>query len=111
LRLTTVGHRSGRERSVIIGYLDDGDDLVALAMNGWDEGDPAWWRNLQAHPDATVELARHGTRQVRARAAQGEERDRLWRLWHRVEPDLDGHASRRSTPTPVVVLEPVAEQT
>lgn len=94
LRLTTLGHRSGRERSVIIGYLDDGDDLVALAMNGWDEADPAWWRNLQAHPEATVELARHETRRVRARAAQGEERDRLWRLgtassrtWTATRPD------------------------
>ena len=38
LRLTTIGRRSGQERSVIIGYLEDGPNLIALAMNGWDEG-------------------------------------------------------------------------
>jgi hypothetical protein len=42
LRLTTVGRRSGQDRSVIVGYLEDGPNLVLLAMNGWDEGHPAW---------------------------------------------------------------------
>ena len=40
LRLTAVGRKSGHERSVIIGYLEDGPNLVAIAMNGWDEGHP-----------------------------------------------------------------------
>jgi F420H(2)-dependent quinone reductase len=44
LRLTTVGRKSGQERSVIIGYVEDDPNLVALAMNGWDEGHPSWWR-------------------------------------------------------------------
>ncbi len=56
LRLTTIGRKSGQERSVIIGYLEDGPHLVAIAMNGWDEGHPAWWRNLEAHPDAVIRL-------------------------------------------------------
>ena len=56
LRLTTIGRKSGQERSVIIGYLEDGPNLVAIAMNGWDEGHPAWWRNLEAHPDAVIRL-------------------------------------------------------
>ncbi|MGY1601707.1 nitroreductase/quinone reductase family protein [Geodermatophilus sp. SYSU D00815] len=106
LRLTTVGRRSGQERSVILGYLEDGADLVLLAMNGWQEGSPAWWLNLQAHPDAVVRLAHQQPRPVRARAATGEERDRLWQRWRAVDPDLDGYAGRRSTETPVVVLEP-----
>ena len=46
-------------------------------MNGWGEGEPAWWLNLQAAPDTTVDLA-DGPRAVRARAAAGEERERLW---------------------------------
>ena len=49
---------SGHERNVIIGYVQDGPDLVALAMNGWDEGHPSWWLNLQAHPEAVVRLGR-----------------------------------------------------
>lgn len=106
LRLTTVGRRSGRERDVIVGYIEDGRDLVTIAMNGWDEGHPAWWLNLVAHPDAVVRLADEEPRPVRARAAGGEERDRLWRLWTAIDPRLDVFAARRATETPVIVLEP-----
>lgn len=106
LRLTTTGRRSGRERSVIVGYVEEGPDLVVLAMNGWDEGHPAWWLNLEEHPDAVVRLARQRPRPVRARAATGEERERLWQRWTEVEPDIDADAGRRATVTPVVVLEP-----
>jgi deazaflavin-dependent oxidoreductase (nitroreductase family) len=106
MRLTTVGRKSGQERSVILGYLEDGPNLVTMAMNGWQEGDPAWWLNLQAQPDAVVRLQDEQPRPVRARVATGEERDRLWQLWRAVNPDLDGYAARRSTETPVVVLEP-----
>ncbi len=108
LRLTTLGRRSGQERSVIIGYLEDGPNLVVLAMNGWDERQPAWWLNLEAHPDAVVRKAGQQARPVRARPAAGEERDRLWRLWAEVEPKLDSYAGLRSTETAVIVLEPRA---
>lgn len=106
LRLTTVGRRSGQERSAIVGYLEDGPDLVTIAMNGWGEGHPAWWLNLEAHPDAVVRLAGRRQRPVRARAASGPERDRLWRRWVALDPQLDAYAGLRSTDTPVVVLEP-----
>jgi F420H(2)-dependent quinone reductase len=58
MRLQTTGRRSGIERAAILGYVEDGADLVTMAMNGWADPDPAWWLNLQANPDATVE-ARH----------------------------------------------------
>lgn len=106
LRLTTIGRRSGQERSVILGYLEDGPDLVTLAMNGWDEGHPAWWLNLEARPDGVVRLAGQHPRPVRARAAMGAERDRLWQRWAAVDHDLDAFARRRAIETPVVVLEP-----
>ncbi len=106
LHLTTIGRKSGQERSVIVGYLEDGPNLVALAMNGWDEGHPAWWLNLEAHPDAIVRLARDHPRPVRARRSAGEERDRLWQRWVEVDPRLAAYAAGRSTETPVVVLEP-----
>jgi deazaflavin-dependent oxidoreductase (nitroreductase family) len=105
LRLTTIGRRSGRERGVILGYLEDGPNLVTMAMNGWAEGEPAWWLNLQAHPDATVDLA-SGRRMIRARAAQGAERSRLWARWRELDAKLDAYAARRSTETAVVILEP-----
>ena len=106
LRLTTIGRKSGKERSVIIGYLEDGPDLVALAMNGFDEGHPSWWLNLEAHPDAVVRLKGQASRPVRARPAVGPERDRLWQRWVTVDPKLDGYVGLRTTQTPVIVLEP-----
>jgi deazaflavin-dependent oxidoreductase (nitroreductase family) len=106
LRLTTVGRKSGQERSVIVGYVEDGPNLVLLAMNGWDEGHPAWWLNLKAHPDAVVRLAGQDPRPVRALQVAGEERDRLWQRWVAVNPQLDGYSGGRSTETPVIVLEP-----
>ena len=108
LRLTAIGRTSGQERSVIIGYVEDGANLVAVAMNGWDEGDPSWCLNLEAHPHAVVRLAGKSPRTVQAHQATGAERDRLWRLWLAVDPKLDGYAARRSRVTPVVVLEPQA---
>jgi deazaflavin-dependent oxidoreductase (nitroreductase family) len=104
MHLTTTGRKTGQKREVIIGYLDDGPNLVALAMNGWADNDPAWWLNLQAAPNATVDLA-NGPRQVQARAAQGEERARLWDRWRELDKDLDGYASLRSAETAVVILE------
>lgn len=106
LWLTTTGRKSGRERSVIVGYLEDGPDLVTLAMNGFDDGDPAWWRNLEAHPDAVVRTAGGPARPVHARRATGEERERLWQRWVAVDPDHDLYAARRPAEIPVVVLEP-----
>jgi F420H(2)-dependent quinone reductase len=105
LSLVTTGRKSGRERTVIVGYIEDGPDLVTLAMNGWDEGHPAWWHNLEAQPDAVVRLAHQGPRPVRARAAAGEERDRLWDRWAEIDVGLDALAQQRSAETPVVVLE------
>jgi F420H(2)-dependent quinone reductase len=107
LRLTATGRRTGRQRSVILGYCEDGPNLVTMAMNGWGDGEPAWWLNLQAYPDARVDLA-DGPRLVRARAAAGEERSRLWARWRDIDADLDAYAAMRSSETAVVVLEPRA---
>ena len=105
LRLTTIGRRSGQAREAILGYFEDGPNLVTLAMNGWSAPEPAWWLNLQANPDATALLA-DGPRPVRGRAAEGEERDRLWARWRDFGDDLDAYSPRRPGGTAVVVLEP-----
>lgn len=112
LRLTTTGRRSGRTRTAIIGYYPDGANLVTLAMNGWGEGAPAWWLNLQATPEATVTLP-DGVRSVRARAAAGEERERLWATFRDYPgwgDDIGALAASRPTETPVVVFEPAGVQ-
>jgi deazaflavin-dependent oxidoreductase (nitroreductase family) len=104
--LTTVGRRTGRDRSVMVGYFEDGENVVTMAMNGWGEPEPAWWRNLQAHPAATVDLAGEDPRLVTGREAIGEERERLWAKWREIDKNLDAYAERRPTETAVVVLEP-----
>jgi deazaflavin-dependent oxidoreductase (nitroreductase family) len=93
---------------VVVGYFEDDSNLVTMAMNGWGEGEPAWWLNLQAHPDVKVELA-SGPRLVTGRAAEGQERDRLWARWGEIDKNLDSYAARRSTETAVVILEPRSE--
>jgi F420H(2)-dependent quinone reductase len=108
LRLETIGRRSGARRAAILGYVEDERNLVTLAMNGWADTDPAWWLNLQAKPDASVELKGGARRSVRARAAVGEERQRLWAVLHEVRGygDVDAFAGLRSSATAVVILEP-----
>ncbi|MFL5679223.1 MAG: nitroreductase/quinone reductase family protein [Chloroflexota bacterium] len=103
--LKTTGRRSGKEREAILGYYEDGPNLVTMAMNGWGAPEPAWWLNLQANPEATVDL-RGASRVVRGRAATGEERSRLWARWREMGDDVDGYATRRPSETAVVVLEP-----
>jgi deazaflavin-dependent oxidoreductase (nitroreductase family) len=93
---------------VLVGYFEDGDNLVTLAMNGWGEAEPAWWLNLQAHPDTTART-RDGVRKVHARRADGAEREQLWSRWAAIDKDLDAYAARRPGETAVVVLEPRPE--
>jgi deazaflavin-dependent oxidoreductase (nitroreductase family) len=110
LRLHTVGRRSGSPRAVVVVYLEDGDRFVTLAMNGWDPAEPAWWLNLQASPDTTVDLV-DGSRQVTAYRAGGPERERLWAKLRECTGygDLDAFAPRRGRETAVVVLRPRPE--
>ena len=105
MRVTTIGRKTGQERSVILGYYEDGPNLITMAMNGWGEGEPAWWLNLLANPEAKVVLA-NGKRAVRAAPATGAERERLWARWREMGDDVDGYAKLRSTETAVVVLSP-----
>src|SRR5688500_1225698 len=109
LRLRSIGRRTGQERIAILGYIEDGPNLVIPAMNGWAEPEPAWWLNLQAHPDATVEV-KDGSRAVRGRPAVGDERARLWARWQEFGDDVEGYSTRRPTETAVVILEPRPEQ-
>jgi F420H(2)-dependent quinone reductase len=107
LRLRTIGRRTGRERIAILGYIEDGANLVTPAMNGWADPEPAWWLNLQAKPEATVDMP-GGSRRVTARAAAGDERARLWTALVDLGTAAytDAGAALRSRETAIVVLEP-----
>ncbi|MCH1883517.1 nitroreductase/quinone reductase family protein [Agrococcus sp. ARC_14] len=109
LRLHTVGRTTAAPRVAILAYYEDGQDLVLMAMNGWADAHPAWWLNLRAHPDASVDLP-DGSMRVRAREAQGLERERLLAGW---EPYSDGpsiteYEQLRTRRVPMIVLEPTA---
>ncbi len=111
LRLTTLGRKSGQQRSVIVGYIEDGPNLVVLAMNGWDEGHPV----LVAQPRGAPRCHRSfgapaGPPRPRV-CGRGDEHDRLWQRWAEVDEGLDGYAGLRSIETPVVVLEPARQPT
>ena len=108
LRLTVTGRRTGRDRAVILGYLEDGPNLVTMAMNGWASPEPKWWLNLQANPNATVEMSDGTRREVTAHAASGEERERLWQVWNTLDEDYEGYTKLRAGETAIVVLEPRA---
>jgi deazaflavin-dependent oxidoreductase (nitroreductase family) len=105
MQLNTIGRKSGKKRNVIVAYLEDGENVVGLAMNGWDDGHPSWWLNLENDPDALIRLPHQQPRPVRARLAIGEERERLWKQWLAIEPDDEAFARSRSLETPVVVFE------
>jgi deazaflavin-dependent oxidoreductase (nitroreductase family) len=111
LRLHTTGRSSGKSRIAMVGYYPDGANLVTLAMNGWGEKEPAWWLNLQAHPVATVDLP-DGIHRVRAHAAQGAERDRLWAAFRDYPGwgDVPALAAGRPTETAIVVFEPMGSE-
>ncbi|WP_309714003.1 nitroreductase/quinone reductase family protein [Pseudolysinimonas sp.] len=108
MRVHAIGRTSGRPRPVVLGYFEDGENLATLAMNGWAPTDPAWWRNLKAHPDVRVDLGLR-RRRVHARAAEADERARLWVGFtdHPGWGDVDAFAAaKRPLGTTVVVLEP-----
>ena len=108
LRLETSGRRTGKRRAAIVGYFEDGLNLVTLAMNGWGKDAPAWWLNLQAVPEARLDLP-DGPRLVVARAGTGAERDRLWATFADYPgwgDDLTALSAARDRHRAVVVFEP-----
>jgi deazaflavin-dependent oxidoreductase (nitroreductase family) len=106
LILHTIGAKSGQERLSPLLYRERGDDLVIFASYAGAPVNPAWFHNLVAHSDATVEVGGE-TRSVRARVAGPEERDELWE-WNKQDyetfADYEAKTDRR---IPVVILEPV----
>lgn len=107
LLLVTTGRKTGRERTTPLLYLEDGGRYVIVASNGGAATAPAWWLNLQANPEATVEVGGRKTR-VRAREAEGEERARLWKMLVRMYGPYEGYKRKTDREIPVILLEPVA---
>ncbi len=108
LLLTTTGRRSGQLRTVPVVYLTDGDRLVVIGSNAGHTRVPAWSLNLQANPDAEVEVGRE-RRRVRARVAAGEERADLWRRHNEQYSGFDEYEARTDRDIALFVLEPASD--
>ena len=106
LVLTTTGRTSGlpRKSALICGF--DGDSCIIVASKGGAPTHPAWYRNLTADPNVTVQVKGDRFAAV-ARTAEGAERDRLWKAMTDVWPNYDDYATRTTRRIPVVVLERV----
>ncbi len=105
LLLTTTGRKSGQPRTAPVVYLADADRLVVIGSNAGNKKAPAWSLNLQANPDAEVEVG-HERRKVRARVAQGEERGELWRKANDQYAGFDDYEEKTDRDIAVFVLEP-----
>ncbi len=103
LLLTTTGHTSGEPRTTPLIHRTDGDRWVVVASKGGAPDHPSWFKNLQANPDATIQVQAE-TIPVRATVAEGEERDRLWSLMTEVWPDYDAYQTKTDRQIPVVIF-------
>ena len=102
--LFTKGRRSGEERTNPLIFGRDGDNVVLVASKGGAPDDPGWFRNLQQTPEAEIQIMGDRWR-VRARVAEGDERERLWKLMAGIWPHYDEYAEKTDREIPVVVLE------
>ncbi len=105
LLLDHVGRKSGTKRTSALAYLANGDDVVVVASKGGHPEDPAWFLNVRANPDTTVQIGSE-RRRVRARVASPEEHARLWPQVVRTYRGFRGYQERTARTIPLVILEP-----
>lgn len=105
LLLTTTGRRTGNPTTTPLIFGRDGENVVLVASQGGAPEHPGWYRNLVKEPHVEVQIKREHIR-GRARTAQGEERERLWRLMAEIWPHYDTYQTRTEREIPVVVVEP-----
>ena len=104
--LTTIGRKSGLERTAPLIYGRDGDRLVFIASQGGLPKNPLWYRNLQQTPAVKVQT-RRTQMAFTARTAEGDERDRLWALMCAIYPDYEQYQYWTERRIPVVVCDPL----
>ena len=105
--LETVGRRSGKPRATPVIYAWDGDDVIVVSANAGNPRPQAWALNLRDRPEATIVIGGE-RRRVRAREAEGEERERRLDVYRRVYPKVDAYTAFTDRQFPVFVLEPGA---
>ena len=104
--LDHIGARSGVRRTSPVMYAEDGAAVVVMASKAGQPTNPAWFHNLLANPETTIQVGSE-VRAVRARVAGGEERDRLWAKFVAIYPGSEFYRrNARGREIPVVVLDP-----
>ena len=107
LLLHHTGAKSGKVRVNPLAYQTSGNRLVVFASKGGAPTNPDWFHNLKANPRATVEVGTE-TRDVRARVAEGEEREKIWSRQKEIMPGFAGYETKTTRQIPVIILEPVS---
>ena len=102
--LTTIGRKSGEPRVAPLIYLQDGERLILVASKGGMSHHPAWYLNLEAHPDCEVELPGTAKIPMRAARATDEEKALLWPRLCGIYPDYDDYQARTTRNIPVLIL-------
>ena len=105
LLLNTVGRKTGRKRTTPLLYVMDGEDFVIIASKGGAATHPAWYLNLRANPDATVEIGDREV-QVEAGVADPEEKARLWEKMVEMYPTYDDYQRKTKREIPLLILRP-----
>jgi len=105
LLLDHIGAKSAARRTSPLVYTVDGENLILVASKGGYPKNPAWFHNLRANPDTTVQV---GSRRldVHARVADPAERERLWPMVLAVYSGYEGYQKRTKREIPLVILEP-----
>lgn len=101
--LTTTGRNSGQPRTTPLNIMADGDRWLLVASYGGDDRDPQWYRNLQANPEATIQLGSESI-PVRASVATAEEKPALWKKAVATYKGYDGYQRKTERDIPVVIL-------
>ena len=102
--LTTTGAKSGLSRTNPLNYSTDGDRIIVIASKAASPTHPDWYHNLMAHPEAIVEIGAEQFR-VRAKAAEGEERQRLFDAQAALMPFFAEYQKQTTREIPVIILE------
>jgi deazaflavin-dependent oxidoreductase (nitroreductase family) len=102
--LTTTGAKSGEPRSAIVTYTRDGEHYAIAASKSGAPTNPAWFRNLEAHPEVTVESGGE-TFRARATVATGAERDRLWEHHVAEHPEFGEYPKKTERVIPMILLD------
>jgi F420H(2)-dependent quinone reductase len=105
LLLDHVGAKSGVRRTTPLVFARDGANVILIASKGGYPKHPAWYHNLMAHPDVSIQIGSKRT-DVHAREATPDEYDRLWGLAVRVYGGYEDYRRRTDRKIPLVVLEP-----